>query len=80
MQPPAKPQSHELLYAFDMVYLITYLYEAQLIGFQESRDLLEGIVTDFKNVRDTELDKYQTMTEQPENEELSVEDEVPDLP
>lgn len=76
MQPPAKPQSEKLLYVFDMAYLITYLHEAQLLGFREARSLLEGLLDGFDTVRDTELDDYVTTVEQAEKET----DEIPEPP
>lgn len=79
MSLPQVPKALEVHPKLQEALLIAWLYDAQMLGFKESRDLLELVVDGFDNVRDKELDKYQTMLEQPENEDLGG-DDIPDLP
>jgi hypothetical protein len=80
MSVPQIPRTLENDQRMQDVYLITWLYDAGMIGFKESRDLLELTISGFKEVRDRELDEYQTLLEQRDDENKTLEDEPPDLP
>jgi hypothetical protein len=80
MSLPQVPKALEVHPKLQEALLIAWLYDAQMLGFKESRDLLELVVDGFKTIRDKELDAYQTMLEQSGDEEKVLGDEIPDLP
>jgi hypothetical protein len=80
MSVPQIPRTLENDQRMQDVYLIAWLYDATMIGFKESRDLLELTISGFKEIRDHELDEYQTLLEQRDDENKTLEDEPPDLP
>jgi len=59
---------------------ITYLYDRELIGFSEARNLLEMVFPAFVEARDKEFDEYMTILEQAQNEEKTLTEEPPELP
>lgn len=78
LQPfPKQLEGHPV---FQEVYLVAWLYESSMIGFKESRDLLQLLIRDFEQVRDKELDEHVVLLEQRENEDKSLDEEPPDLP
>jgi hypothetical protein len=75
MSLPQVPKALEVHPKLQEALLIAWLYDAQMLGFKESRDLLELVVENFKDVRDVELDNAVNFVEKEvEN------DEVPELP
>jgi hypothetical protein len=78
--PPQLPETLRQDPVMRDVYLIVWLYDAGSIGFKEHRDLLERVVDHLAAVRDHELDDYQTLMEQREDENKTLEDEPPELP
>jgi hypothetical protein len=72
---PQVPKALEVHPKLQEALLIAWLYDAQMLGFKESRDLLELVVENFKNVRDEELDNSVSFVEKD-----IADNEVPDLP
>jgi hypothetical protein len=75
MSLPQVPKALEAHPKLQEALLIAWLYDAQMLGFKESRDLLELVVANFGDVRDTELDDSMSFIEKDQEN-----DEVPDLP
>jgi hypothetical protein len=75
MSLPQVPKALETHPKLQEALLVAWLYDAQMLGFKESRDLLELVVANFSNVRDTELDDAMSFVEKDQEN-----DEVPDLP
>jgi hypothetical protein len=75
MSLPQVPKALEAHPKLQEALLVAWLYDAQMLGFKESRDLLELVVANFGDVRDTELDDAMSFVEKDQEN-----DEVPDLP
>jgi hypothetical protein len=75
MSLPQVPKALETHPKLQEALLVAWLYDAQMLGFKESRDLLELVVANFGDVRDTELDDAMSFVEKDQEN-----DEVPDLP
>jgi hypothetical protein len=75
MSLPQVPKALEVHPKLQEALLIAWLYDAQMLGFKESRDLLELVVDNFGNVRDTELDDAMSFVEKDQEN-----DEIPEPP
>lgn len=80
MSLPQVPKALEVHPKLQEALLIAWLYDAEMLGFKESRDLLELVVANFGDVRDRELDAAFSAVEQAGVEDDDQSDEIPDLP